>query len=108
MESALPRDLALAPSLHFIDETTNLIGLRHEGARLDPSDRLANVGIDISERLERERRTDPRFVRNRSLYLLIREREHPAVAVMDEDDLFGAQAPLRDHQGADGCSMSSG
>jgi hypothetical protein len=71
-------------------------------ARLDPRDRLADVGVGVVERLERERRTNAALARDRGLHLVVVEREHPAIGVMDEDDLLGAEEALRDDEGSDG------
>src|ERR1039457_2414056 len=47
---------------HVVHESTNAVAVRDERARLDASDRLADVVGGVWERLERERRPDPRVL----------------------------------------------
>ena len=47
-------------------------------------------------------RTDADFIGDARLHLVIAKGEHPAVRVMDQDDLVGAEQPLGDRQGANG------
>jgi hypothetical protein len=68
---------------------------------VDARDRLADVLVDIGERLRCPLGLDARVALDRAAELVVGEREHPAVGVMDEDDLLGAQQPLRDGQRAD-------
>ena len=63
---------------------------------LNPTIALTNIGVDVRERLERERRADTGLVLDRGLQVVVAEGEHPAVAVVNEDDLRGSEEPLRD------------
>ena len=72
-----------------------------ERTRCDPGDRLADVLVEVGERLGRPLRLDADVVLNRPLELVVGEREHPAVGVVDEDDLLGAEQSLGDRQRAD-------
>ena len=67
-----------------------------EGAGVDAGDRLADIVVDIGEGFERERGSDAGVGLDGGLQLVVGEGEHPAVGVVDEDDLGGAQQSLRD------------
>ncbi len=71
------------------------------GLDRDPVDRLADVGVQVGERLGRPLGLQPGLVLDALLELVVGEGQHPAVGVVDEDDLLGAQQPLRDGQRAD-------
>jgi hypothetical protein len=75
--------------------------VRHERAGLDPSDRLADVGLQVRERLHGERRPETGFGFDLALEAVVAEGQHPAVGVMDDQHLARAQQPLRDQQRAD-------
>jgi hypothetical protein len=75
--------------------------MRHERARLDPRDRLPDVVVQVPEGLGRPRRLDAGLLLDAGLELVVGEREHAAVGVVDEDDLACAQQPLADGQRAD-------
>jgi hypothetical protein len=75
--------------------------VRHERAGLDARDRLADVGVEIAEGLGRPRRPDAGVRLDGGLEVVIGKGEHPAVGVVDKDDLPGAEQPLADGQGAD-------
>jgi hypothetical protein len=70
-------------------------------ARLDPGDRLPDFGIEVAEGLEGERRSQPGIRLDLGLDLIVSERLHAALAVMDEHDLGGIQQTLGDDQRPD-------
>jgi hypothetical protein len=45
-----------------------------EPARFDPGDRLTNIGVDVAERLERERRAVTGLVLDRGLQVVVAEK----------------------------------
>jgi hypothetical protein len=75
--------------------------MRQEWAGLDAGDRLTDVGIQVSEGLGRPRRPDAGIRLDAGLECVVGEREHPALGVVDEDDLRGAEQPLADGQRPD-------
>jgi hypothetical protein len=75
--------------------------VRDERARLDAGDGLADVGVEVGEGLGRPGRLDPGLGLDGALELVVGERQHAAVGVVDEDDLGGAEQPLADGQGPD-------
>jgi len=62
---------------------------------------LPHVTVELGERLGRPLRPDPGLLLDPRLELVVGERQHPAVGVVDQDDLGGAQQPLTDRQRAD-------
>ena len=56
----------------------------------------------VAERLGGPRRLDPDLVGDAALEVVVGEGQHPAVGVVDQDDLLGPQQPLADRQRADG------
>jgi len=75
--------------------------VRHEGAGLDPPDRLADVRLQVRERLEGERRPEARVRLDLPLEPIVAERQHAAVGVVDHHDLAGPEQALRYQQRAD-------
>jgi Zn-dependent alcohol dehydrogenase len=64
-------------------------------------DRLADVGVEVMERLRRPRRLDARLGVQRPLEVVVVEGEHAAVGVVDEDHLARVHQALRDGERAD-------
>src|SRR4030081_2478983 len=83
------RHFAQLPALDLIYEPAHGVLVRDERRGLDSGDRLADVGVEIREGLGRPLRLDPRLVLDRLLELVVGEREHPAVRLVDQDDLLG-------------------
>src|SRR5579859_569657 len=83
------------------DEAADDVLVRHERAGADPGDGLPNVLGQVGERLRGPGRLDPGLVLDRPLERVIGEREHPAVGVMDQHDLPGAEQSLADGQRPD-------
>src|SRR6188472_291604 len=96
------RDLAQLARLHLVDEAPHPVLAGQERAVLDARDRLADVVVEVVERLEREVWPDAGVVGDLRLHVIVAEGEHAAVGVVDEDDLLGAEQPLRDRQRPDG------
>src|SRR5258708_35007365 len=91
-------DLGELPGCHVEDEATDRILVRDEGAGLDPGNRLADVTVDVAERLRRPRRLDPRLILDRAFEGVVGEGQHAAVGVVDQDDLPGAEQALADRE----------
>src|ERR1700730_880787 len=89
-------DFVEPPRFNVIDEAAHLVLAWDEGAGLDSGDRLAHALFEVREGLEPERRADAGVLLDLGADLVVLERQHAAVGVMDEDDLLGAQQPLRD------------
>ena len=94
-------DLAQLARLHLVDEAAHGVLLRDERAGLDAGDGLANVPVEVGERLGGPLRLDPGLLLDRLLERVVGEREHAAVGVVDEDDLLGPEQALGDRQRAD-------
>src|SRR4051794_28247122 len=92
---------AQTPRLDLVDEPANAVGLGDERAGLDPRDRLAHIGVEVAERLGGPLGLDAGLLLDRRLELVVGEGEHPAVGVVDQDDLLGAEQALGDGQRAD-------
>jgi hypothetical protein len=67
----------------------------------DPRDGLPHLGIEVAEGLERERRAQTGVRLDLGPEVVVGERLHAALAVMDEHDLGGVQQSLRDDQRPD-------
>ena len=91
-------DLVQLARVHVVDEAPDGVGVGDEGAGLDAGDRLADVLVLVGERLQGERRADARVLLDLALHLVVGEGEHPAVGVVDEDDLGGAEQALGDRR----------
>src|SRR4051794_3530679 len=87
--------------LHVVDEAADRALVGDERAGLDPLDRLPHVLLEVVERLRGPVRLDAGVLLDLALEVVVAEGEHPAVGVVDEDDLLGAEQPLRDREGAD-------
>src|SRR5215510_13480002 len=90
--------LAQPAAPHVVDEAPYLTPVRDKRVRPHPCEGLAYVLVEIGKGLERERRPDASLGLDVPLQRLVGEREHPAVRVMDEDDLSRAEEPLRDYE----------
>src|SRR5579875_72442 len=98
--SAGSADLLQEPGAHVVDEAAHVLAW-DEGAGLDAGDRLPDVPSEVVEGLEREGRPDAGLLLHLSSNVVVLEGEHPAVGVMDEHDLLGAEQPLGDEERAD-------
>src|SRR2546426_7947856 len=94
--------LVEATGFHVVDETADLVLSGDEGASLNPGDRLPDVRLKIRKGFKGKVRTNADLVCDVRLHLIVAKGEHPAVGVVDQDDLFGAEQSLRDRQRADG------
>jgi hypothetical protein len=92
--------LVTSASLPVATTKTNprTASVRDERTRLDTRDRLAHVGLRVGERFRRPGGLHPDVVEDGLFELVIGEGEHPAVGVVDEDDLGGAEQPLADRE----------
>jgi hypothetical protein len=84
-----------------VDEPADLILARDERTCLDPRDRLPHVLVEIAERLGRPLGLDAGVVLHLAAKVVVREREHSAVGVVDQHDLFRSEQSLRDRERAD-------
>jgi len=75
--------------------------VREEGARRDPGDGLTHVLVEVGEGLRGPRGLEPGLVLDGPPERVVGEGEHPAVGVVDQNDLVGAEQALADRQGAD-------
>src|ERR1700682_5745448 len=91
-------DLVELPRLHVVDEAAHARFVRNEGARMNAGGRLQDVVLEGLERFECKVWPDPGLRLDLSFDLVVREREHPAVRVMHQDNLFRAEEPLRDDE----------
>jgi len=94
-------DLDELASRYVEDEPAHGLLVRNERAGLDPGDRLPDVAIQVAESLGGPGRLDPGLGLDAGLEAVVGEGEHPAVGVMDQDDLRGAQQALADSQRPD-------
>src|SRR3954454_23907958 len=92
---------AQAARLDLVDEAAEVLLAGDERARLDAGERLADVLVQVAERLGGPRRLDARVLLDLVPEVVVVEREHAAVRVVDEHDLFGAEEPLGDRERAD-------
>src|SRR5215216_5599818 len=94
-------DLTQPSGLYLVDETAYALLVRDERARLDASDRLAHVLLKVGEGLHGEVGLHAHLFVDLSFELVVGEGEHPAVGVVDEDDLARAEQALGDRQRTD-------
>src|SRR3954447_23199573 len=93
--------LAQPARLHVVDEAADRVLVRDERVGLDPRHALADVGVEVVEGLGGPARLDAGVGVERRAELVVREGEHPAVGVVDQDDLAGAEQTLADRQAAE-------
>jgi len=98
---AAPGDLAHATGLDLVHEPPHLVLPRDEGAGLDPRNRLADVLLEIVERLRGPGRPHARLVLDLATEIVVLEGQHSTVRVVDEHDLLGSEKPLRYRERAD-------
>ena len=60
--------------------------------------RLADIVVEVREGLEGKRRANTGVRGDLRFHVIVAEREHAAIGVMNEDDLGGSEQPLRDGQ----------
>src|SRR5262245_53377703 len=87
--------------LDLVHEATDLVLVGNERTRLDSCDRLANVLFEIIERLSRPLRLHTRFVLNLPPEIVVPERQHAAMRVENEHNLFSPDETLRDRKRTD-------
>src|SRR5258705_44377 len=86
---------------HVEDESADRVLVRDERAGLDPGDGLAHVLVEVGEGLRRPTGLDAGVLLDAGLEVFVGECEHPAVGVVDENDLLGTEQPLTDGERAD-------
>ena len=91
-------DLAQPPGLDLVDEAPDRLLVWDERARPDRLDRMAEAALDVLECSGVPVGARPAALLEPPLELLVGEGEHPAVGVVDEHDLLGAEHVLRDRQ----------
>src|SRR5215210_7253849 len=94
-------DFLQAAGVDVVDEPADGVLAGDEGARLDARLGLADVLLEVGERLRGPLRLDAGVLLDLAAEVVVLEGEHAAVGVVDEDDLLGAEQPLRDRQRAD-------
>ena len=62
----------------------------------------------VAKRLGRPLGLDPGVLLDLAAEVVVADREHPAIRVVDEDDLLGVEQALRDGERADPKACSSG
>ncbi len=80
--------------MHVVDEPADAVAMRDQRVGLDPGDGLAHVVVEVGKGFEREWRPDSGVSLHLRLELLVCEAEHPAVGVVEQDDLASAEQPL--------------
>src|SRR3712207_9338624 len=75
--------------------------MRDERARLDAGYRLADVPFEVRKGFHGEMRLDTRLLLDLLLQLVVGKGEHPAIRVVDQDDLARAEQALGDGEGSD-------
>ena len=95
------RDLAQRALLDLVHETADRCRARNKRTGLDAGERLTDVGVRVGERLQCERRANAGVRLDLRFHVVVAEREHPAIRVVDEDDLASAEQSLRDGQRPD-------
>src|ERR1700733_3088792 len=83
-------NLSEAARLDLVHEATDLL-LRDERARLNPGRGLPHVVLSLLEGLQSEARSQTGIAIDLGLHFVVAEGLHPAVRVVDEDDLFGPE-----------------
>src|ERR1700733_11656344 len=99
---ALKGDLVELAGGNVEDEPTRRRVLGDKRAVFDAVQRLANILGKVGEGFRRPGRFDPGLVLDRALEVVVGESQHPAVGVMNQDDLLGSQQSLADGQGTNG------
>src|ERR671937_349456 len=94
-------DLTQPTGLDLVHKAADLILLRDEWACLDPRNRLPHILLEIVEGLRRPLRLDARLVLELPTKVVVSERQHAAVRVVDQHDLLGSEQPLRNGQRSD-------
>src|SRR6202012_1213629 len=89
------------PGRHVEDEAARRDVLGDERAVLDAPQRLPHVGFEVGERLGRPGRFDAGLFLDRAFEVVVGEGEHPAVGVVNQDDLLRPQQTLADRQRPD-------
>src|SRR5438445_12920988 len=82
-----------SPSLYIIDKAPNRDAFRQPGMGLYFLDLLPDVFLQIAERMEgnRSHRRTSRLLYQFRPQILIFERQHSAVRVVDDDEFLGSQ-----------------
>jgi len=82
--------------VHVVDKTAPAVLDGDERTRLDAGDAVAHVGVQVAERLGHPRWFDPGLDPDLLTKFVVGEGQHPAVGVVDEDDLLGTEQTLGD------------
>ena len=75
----------------MVDKAANLVAVWDERAVLDAHDRLAHVGVDVGEGLSGPLGTLSGLLLDALTKIVVFEREHAAVGVMNQHDLAGPE-----------------
>src|SRR5215216_5595956 len=76
--------------LHLVDKAAHGVLVRNERAMLDTRNRLAHILLKVGEGLHGEVRLHAHLFMDLRPQLFVGEGQHPAVGVVDEDDLARA------------------
>jgi hypothetical protein len=94
--------LVQAPGRDVVDEAAHGHIPEQQRRGADDLDIVAHALLEVAEGEERDLGVDTKVVAQRLAQLLIGEREHAAVGVVDHDHLTRTEQLLRDDQRADG------
>lgn len=87
--------------LNAVHETSNVILMGDKRCQLQPTHRLAHIGVGIAERLERPPRLNAELVLERVFEFVLAHHLQSAVGVMEQDDLSGPHESLGKTQRSD-------
>ena len=94
-------DLAQRAGVDLVDEAAHPVAVLQEGRVAHARDRLPDVGVDVLERLDRKGRSHPGRRLQLGAEAVVGDQLQAAVGVVDEHDLLGPEAALRDRERAD-------
>src|ERR1700761_1760594 len=83
-------NLSQRPLMHVINEPPHVVGPRNERTAADRLDPRPHVVLRAGEGMGAPARALARLLLELAGELLVREGQHAAVGVVDEDDLLGA------------------
>src|SRR5579859_6851538 len=88
-------NLVETPGLDVVDESTDARLVGDERTGFDARDRLLHVRLEAAECLKGKLRADPGLLLDLAFDLVVLEREHAAVGMVDQDNFLCAEQALR-------------